>query len=122
MSEIESETPISCMPSCLAACAHEPWQAEGLENELKQQMRALETAADVRLGTVLRKRNIKPGDVVTQWTRSRGEPRGPNQRPLLAAAQLLQHTSTWPLSAAQSPWPSPADPNSSRLAPSTPSV
>ena len=51
-------------------------QAETMEGELEALVEALDSRADVRLGQLLSKRKIKPGAVVTQWSKSRGEHAG----------------------------------------------
>jgi len=51
-------------------------QAEALEAELVSLTESIQSRADVRLGQLLSKRKIKPGAVVTQWSRSRGDHQG----------------------------------------------
>ena len=48
-------------------------QAESIEKQLTEMTEQLESRADVRLGALLFRRRIKPGAVVTQWSKSRGE-------------------------------------------------
>jgi len=49
--------------------------AARLDGELSSMASELEARADVRLGSLLQKRRINPGAVVTQWAKSRGEHR-----------------------------------------------
>jgi hypothetical protein len=51
-------------------------QAEALAEELGELKLGLEERAEVRLGALLAKRRIKPGAVVTTWSKSRGKHAG----------------------------------------------
>ena len=47
-------------------------EADSLDQELVDLSLRLQSQADVRLGALLSRRRIKPGAVVTQWSKSRG--------------------------------------------------
>ena len=51
-------------------------QANGLEQALEEYSQELLSRADVRLGSLLQKRMIKPGEVVVHWAKSKGEHAG----------------------------------------------
>lgn len=50
--------------------------ADEAERELHELRRSNDTRADVQLGALLYKRKVKPGAVVTQWAKSKGEHAG----------------------------------------------
>ena len=51
-------------------------QADALERELAEYLEELKSRADIRLGALLQKRLIKPGEVVVHWAKSKGEHAG----------------------------------------------
>ena len=51
-------------------------QANALEQALEEYSQELLSRADVRLGSLLQKRMIKPGEVVVHWAKSKGEHAG----------------------------------------------
>ena len=64
-------------------------KADSLERELEEFSKQLESRADVRLGALLQKRNIKPGEFVVRFSKSQGASAGELSKADFRKAVLL---------------------------------